>query len=135
MRNITEIIIHCSATREGVNFNRNDIDRWHKQRGFDEIGYHYVILLDGTVEKGRNIEKQGAHCVGHNKNSIGICYIGGLDENGKGKDTRTVQQKVALYNLLVTLKHIYPKATIHGHREYANKECPCFDVKSEYGDM
>ena len=135
MRKITEIIIHCSATKEGIAFNANDIDRWHKQKGYNCIGYHYVITLDGVVQSGRSIEEVGAHCLNHNKNSIGICYIGGLDENGKPKDTRTIQQKAAMYNLLVTLKNIYKDATIHGHNEYASKQCPCFDVATEYGGM
>ena len=91
MRQINEIIIHCSATKEGLNFNANDIDRWHKQRGFKRIGYHFVILNDGTIQQGRELASIGAHCTNHNAHSIGICYIGGLDENGKPKDTRTVQ--------------------------------------------
>lgn len=135
MRTINEIIIHCSASKENVHFDKNDIDRWHKQRGFKCIGYHYVILLDGTVQIGRNEEEIGAHCTNHNAHSIGICYIGGLDKKGKPKDTRTLQQKAAIYKLLTDLKKKYKKATIHAHNEFANKACPCFDVESEYGDM
>lgn len=100
MRTIDKIIIHCSATKEGLNFNVNDIRRWHKAKGWKDVGYHYVICLDGTVQPGRPIAQVGAHCSGYNKNSIGICYIGGLDENNKPKDTRTVQQKAALHTLL-----------------------------------
>lgn len=133
MRNINEIIIHCSATAEGKDFNAADIDRWHKQRGFKKIGYHYVIKLDGTIEKGRGVEEIGAHCLNHNKNSIGVCYIGGLASDGKTpKDTRTPEQKKALWKLIVELLIKYPNATIHGHREFANKACPCFDAKKEY---
>lgn len=133
MRNINEIIIHCSATAEGKDFNAADIDRWHKQRGFKKIGYHYVIKLDGTIEKGRGVEEVGAHCLNHNKNSIGICYIGGLASDGKTpKDTRTTEQKKSLWKLIVELLIKYPNATIHGHREFANKACPCFDAKKEY---
>lgn len=91
MRYINEIIIHCSDTKEGLDFNANDIDRWHKQKGWKRIGYHYVILLNGTIEQGRELEAVGAHTKGHNAHSIGICYIGGLDKNGKPKDTRTRQ--------------------------------------------
>lgn len=132
-RKINEIIIHCSATAEGKDFNAKDIDRWHKQRGFKKIGYHYVIKLDGTVEIGRGVEEIGAHCTNHNRNSIGICYIGGLAPDGKTpKDTRTPQQKSALWKLLLELIIKYPDATIHGHREFANKACPCFDVQKEY---
>ena len=133
MRKIDEIIIHCSATAEGKDFNAADIDRWHKQRGFKKIGYHYVIKLDGTIEKGRGLEEVGAHCLNHNKNSIGICYIGGLaSDNKTPKDTRTTEQKKALWKLIVELLIKYPNATIHGHREFANKACPCFDAQKEY---
>ena len=133
MRKINEIIIHCSATKEGMDFNAKDIDRWHKQRGFKKIGYHYVIKLDGTVEKGRGLEEVGAHCTNHNRNSIGICYVGGLDKAGKPKDTRTQAQKEALWNLLRILLCKYPTANVHGHNEFANKACPCFDVQKECG--
>lgn len=132
MRNINKIIVHCSATKEGKAFTANDITRWHKDRGFATIGYHYVVLLDGTIQQGRAEMVMGAHCKGYNANSIGICYIGGLDANGKSKDTRTPEQKESLLILLKELKKKYPKATIHGHREFANKDCPCFDAKNEY---
>lgn len=133
MRKINEIIIHCSATPEGKDFNAADIDKWHKQRGFKKIGYHYVVKLDGTVEKGRGVQEVGAHCVNHNKNSIGICYIGGLTPDGKkAKDTRTPEQKDALLKLLIELIINYPNATIHGHNEFSNKDCPSFDVQKEY---
>ena len=134
MRYINEIIIHCSDTKDGLNFNINDIDRWHKQKGWKGCGYHYVICLDGTVEQGRTLEEIGSHCKGHNAHSIGICYIGGLDKYGKPKDTRTAQQKAALYDLLNKLCKKFPDATIHGHKEFANKACPCFDVQKEFGD-
>lgn len=135
MRKIDKIIIHCSATKEGADFHVKDIDRWHKQKGYKCVGYHYVITLDGAIEKGRNEDEIGAHCKGYNANSIGICYIGGLDKEGNAKDTRTVQQRAALYLLLNQLKEKYPNATIHGHNEFANKACPSFDVQAEYGDM
>lgn len=132
MRPINEIILHCSATKEGKNFTIKDIDEWHRQRGFKCIGYHYVIYLDGTVHKGRDESEVGAHCSGHNSFSIGICYIGGLDAKGKPKDTRTDKQKAAIKSLVAELKLKYPAAKIHGHNEFANKACPCFDVKKEF---
>ena len=132
MRQITEIIIHCSATPIGKNYTVEDIDKWHKAKGWKGIGYHYVIYLDGSVHKGRPEEEIGAHCKGHNSNSIGVCYIGGLDEFGEPEDTRTDKQKEALIVLLKALKTKYPAATIHGHREFAAKACPCFDAKEEY---
>lgn len=132
MRKINKIILHCSATKEGMHFTAEDIDQWHKQQGWKGIGYHYVILLDGTVQIGRPESEIGAHVSGHNANSIGICYIGGLDKNGKAKDTRTDQQKEALQNLVSALLEKYPDATVHGHNEFANKDCPCFNVKAEF---
>lgn len=132
MRVINEIIVHCSATKEGKDITVHDIDSWHKQRGFRCIGYHYVIYLDGSVHIGRPENEEGAHCLGHNKTSIGICYIGGLDINGKPKDTRTDEQKKSLTELIRTLKTRFPQASIHGHNEFANKACPCFDVRKEF---
>lgn len=132
MRKINKIIIHCSATKEGQNFTTSDIDAWHKERGFAKIGYHYVIYLDGSVHKGRDESEIGAHTLGQNANSIGICYIGGLDKDGNPKDTRTALQKTALLKLVGELKTKYPSATIHGHNEYAAKACPCFNVKNEF---
>ena len=123
-RNITEIIIHCSATIEGKHFTADDIDRWHRQRGFHSIGYHYVILLNGETQKGRDLQQIGAHCTGHNRQSIGICYIGGLDRKGISKDTRTPEQKDSLRRLLQSLKKQYPDALIVGHNKFANKDCP-----------
>lgn len=136
MRTINEIIVHCSATQEGKDFTIADIDRWHRQRGFTKIGYHYVIYRDGTIHVGRNESEVGAHCLGHNQNSIGICYIGGLSSDGKTpKDTRTDAQKKALTTLLQTLKKKYPSASIHGHRDFAKKACPSFDATKEYMNL
>lgn len=150
MRRIDEIIIHCSDSPEGRNDKAEDIRKWHKQRGFNDIGYHYVIDLDGTVEQGRPIEQAGAHCTGHNAHSIGICYIGGAywrdGVNAKGKpikgkdgkavlipkDTRTILQRMAMKELVAQLREQFPHATVHGHREFANKACPCFDIQAEF---
>lgn len=133
MRNITEFIIHCSATREGQDFTAADIRRWHVDgNGWSDIGYHFVIRLDGTIELGRPIAQAGAHTLNHNQYSVGICYVGGLDHNMNPKDTRTPEQRAALRELLQVLHRIFPAATVHGHREYAAKACPCFDVGKEY---
>lgn len=129
---IDKTILHCSATKEGQHFTVEDIDRWHRARGFAKIGYHFVVYLDGSVHKGRDISEIGAHCLGQNTNSIGICYIGGLDQNGKPKDTRTPEQKAAIIKLVDELKKRYPTMTIHGHNEFAAKACPCFDVQKEF---
>ena len=100
MRKITEIIIHCSATKEGMDFTVEDIDRWHRKRGFNGIGYHFVIYRDGSIHAGRSKNLIGAHCKGHNAHSIGICYVGGLSTDGKPKDTRTAAQKASLRALV-----------------------------------
>ena len=133
MRTINKIIIHCSATPEGRNNTIEDIDRWHRQRGFTRVGYHYVIHIDGEICEGRPEHIVGAHCYGQNQTSIGICYIGGLAKDcSTPKDTRTNNQKASMLQLLHHLKQKYPNATVHGHNEFASKDCPCFDVKNEY---
>lgn len=132
-RNITKIIVHCSATPEGKDYTVADIKKWHLQRGFADIGYHWVIYRDGSIHKGREESVVGAHTTGQNTCSIGICYIGGMDSaNKKAKDTRTYAQKQALLSLLKELKVRYPKAKIHGHRDFAAKDCPSFDATKEY---
>ena len=136
MRKITELIVHCSAKPEGKSFSVADIDRWHRQRGWNGIGYHFVIYLDGSIHTGRRLSQIGAHCKGHNANSIGICYIGGCNSYGKSpKDTRTAAQKTALSTLLKELKKQFPNASIHGHRDFAPKACPSFDATAEYADI
>lgn len=135
-RNINEIIVHCTATPDGRPVTIREITQWHKQRGFSTIGYHYVVMLDGTVCNGRNVDTVGAHCTNHNSHSIGVCYVGGLDKVTKQpKDTRTPAQKYALVTLLKKLKALYPKAKIYGHRDFSSKACPCFDARREYSTI
>ena len=135
-RIIKEIIVHCSATPEGKDFTVLDIKKWHLERGFSDIGYHYVIYRDGSINKGRDESKIGAHCTGHNSYSIGVCYVGGVAKDGKtAKDTRTDAQKKSLLSLLRYLKMKYPQASIHSHRDYANKACPSFDATKEYSSI
>ena len=128
MRKIDKIILHCTATPEGREVTVADVTAWHKERGFRAIGYHYLVYLDGTVVRGRREEEIGAHCLGQNAGSIGVCYVGGLDSRGKPKDTRTAGQRVALRNLVEGLQRRYPHATLHGHNEFAAKACPCFKI-------
>lgn len=135
MRKIDEIIVHCTATKAGKHFDVNDVRRWHLQRNFRDIGYHFLVLLDGTVQQGRPVAEVGAHCTGHNTCSIGVCYVGGIAASGRPADTRTPQQRQALRNLLTDLKRQFPKAVIHGHRDFANKACPCFNATKEYQDI
>lgn len=141
-RTIKEIIIHCTATPEGKDYTIADITRWHKDRGFATIGYHYVIYRDGTVHEGRDVNLIGAHCTNHNSYSIGVCYVGGLKfvpnvpiNKLPAKDTRNEKQKAAMLSLLLDLKKLYPNAKIYGHRDFANKSCPCFDAKNEYKNL
>ena len=148
-RKITELILHCTASKEGENKTVSAIRNYHiKKRGWSDIGYHFVIYLDGSVHEGRPLDKIGAHCTGHNSYSIGIVYVGGLDVNGKPKDTRTSKQKEALKELLSRLKKQYPNAKIIGHRDTSPdlngngtvepcewiKSCPCFDA-AEYKNI
>ena len=130
MRQINQIIIHCSATPEGRDITVDTIRQWHKQRGFRDIGYHYIIYRDGSIHVGRPESQQGAHCTGHNANSIGICYVGGMERDmSEPKDTRTPAQCKALAELCHELIRKYPEASIHGHNEFANKACPSFNVR------
>lgn len=133
MRPINEIIVHCSATEAGKDFKAADIKRWHVQGNkWKDIGYHFVIDLDGTIEVGRPMEMKGAHTTNHNENTIGICYVGGL-QYGKAADTRTEAQKKSLRSLIQVLKSCFPTIVkVSGHRDYANKACPCFDAGGEY---
>jgi N-acetylmuramoyl-L-alanine amidase len=136
MRDINKIILHCSATREGQDISTETIRGWHvNERGWSDIGYHFVVLLDGTVDKARPVERQGAHVRGHNKGSIGICYIGGCDADMNPKDTRTDLQKESLTELISYLMDSYEDATLHGHNEFSSKACPSFNVKEEYKEL
>ena len=146
-RKITEIIIHCSATPDGKDYTVDDIRRWHKQRGYSDVGYHYIVYRNGILAQGRDVNIIGAHASGHNAHSIGICYIGGMSaDNTRPEDTRTLRQKGRLLSLLVDLRKLYPNARIIGHRDLSEdkngngiiepsewmKACPSFDAKSEY---
>ena len=152
-QDIDAIVIHCSASRAGQDVRASDIDKWHKERGFKMIGYNFVIDLDGTVEVGRPLTMNGAHCNTsgvcgrpYNSHSIGICYVGGLDKNGKPADTRTPAQKAAMHKLVMELIEKYPITDVLGHRDASPdknhdgkitrnewiKDCPCFDVRSEF---
>lgn len=155
-RRIDYIAVHCTATREGQARTVEQIRADHLQRGFSDIGYHYVVYRDGTVHVGRNVDINGAHVSGYNSHSIGIAYVGGLENRPdvaysqlKAKDTRTEQQKASLLALLIELRKLYPKAKIQGHRDFSPdknhngtiepsewiKECPSFDAKSEYNKI
>ena len=137
MRDISRIMLHCSATVEGKDYSVDTIRKWHVDgRGWSDIGYHYVIQLDGTISQGRPITRAGAHTKGHNKDSIGICYIGGIDADKKPKDTMTPEQNSAFRMLVRSIRILFGEdITIHGHNEFANKACPSFIVKEKFFDM
>ena len=133
MRTINKLIVHCPATREGQEISVETIRKWHLQRGWRDIGYHYVIYLNGTVKKGRDLKISGAHTRGYNKESIGICYIGGVESDGKTpKDTRTDAQKESLSSLLLKLKSEHCDSIVYGHRDFSAKACPSYDATEEY---
>ena len=136
-RTIKEIIVHCTATPEGRIETVESVRNMHKARGFSDIGYHYLIGLNGERWEGRNVNLIGAHCEGHNSNSIGVCYVGGVDKKMQAKDTRTEKQKDALVALLKDLRKLYPKAKIYGHRDFdkKGKACPSFDATKEYKNI
>lgn len=132
-RPVNEVIIHCTATPEGRDYSVQTIRDWHvRGRGWSDIGYHYVIHLDGKISTGRPVSRIGAHVGGRNRNTIGVVYVGGMDKNMKHpKDTRTPAQKQALLWLVSELNKIYNLKLISGHNQYAAKACPSFDVRSD----
>ena len=131
MRRIDKLIVHGTATPEGRPVTVEEVDRWHKARGFECIGYHYLVTLDGQIHAGRPLERIGAHTKGHNANSVGVCYVGGMAGDGHTpKDTRTPAQRQALRRLVSALQTLFPGATVHGHSEFAAKACPCFNVRT-----
>lgn len=133
MRKIDKIIIHCSATPENRDIKTETIRSWHvKGRGWSDIGYHFVIELDGAVKNGRALHKMGAHTKGENAHSIGVCYVGGVDKQNNAKDTRTDAQKESMNKLIASLIDEYPEASVHGHNEFSAKACPSFDVQKEF---
>jgi N-acetyl-anhydromuramyl-L-alanine amidase AmpD len=129
MRAIELIVIHCSATGPEMDIGAEEIRRWHKRRGWSDIGYHWVIRRNGDVETGRAEHRQGAHAKDYNRNSIGVCLIGGVDDNQYPEANYTPAQWHALDAVIEDLLDRYPDALICGHRDLgAPKACPCFDV-------
>ena len=151
MRKIDLLVVHCSATPPNIDWGVDEIRDLHvNEFGWSDIGYHYVIKRDGTREVGRTEARIGAHCKGHNANSIGICLVGGVDENGDGENNFTDYQMDELHFLLKELiEQRHPEAKVLGHRDLSPdadgdgiveehewlKECPCFDVREDLTDM
>ena len=141
-RRIDEIIVHCTATPEGQPRTVEQIRQQHKAQGWSDIGYHILVTLDGQAHLGRDMDISGAHAEGHNSHSIGVCYVGGVENRPgvaykdlKAKDTRTEAQKATLMALLMDLRKLYPKARIIGHRDVSSKACPSFEAKEEYRNI
>jgi N-acetylmuramoyl-L-alanine amidase len=132
VRKLDRIILHCTATPEGRHVDVDTIRVWHKARGWSDVGYHFVIYLDGSVHAGRAVEKTGAHVAGHNATTIGVVYVGGTDAAGKAKDTMNAAQETAFVNLVKHLRDQFGPLTLHGHNEYAAKACPSFIVKDKF---
>ena len=136
MRKINLIVLHCSATKDTQTYTPEQLERDHKARGFIQAGYHFYIRRNGEIVSMRPVEQIPAHAKGFNRNSIAICYEGGLDVSGKPKDTRTIKQKESIRILLLLLLTHYPSARICGHRDLgAHKACPCFNAEEEYADL
>ena len=147
MRTINLIVVHCSATREDKSFTEHDLDVCHRRRGFNGVGYHFYIRKNGDIKSTRPLERIGAHSRGFNRESIGICYEGGLDGHGCPADTRTPEQRAALRLLVHQLLETFPGSRVCGHRDLSPdrngngeiepeewiKACPCFEVKAEFG--
>ena len=138
MRDLNRIILHCSATPEGREVSVDTIRSWHTDpppqgNGWSDIGYHYVIHLDGKTEMGRPISIQGAHTSGENEDSVGVCYIGGVDTSMVPKDTMTVPQEISFVELVKSLRLIFGQLSVHGHNEFSTKACPSFSVKEKFG--
>lgn len=134
MRKIDTIIIHCTATPCSMSVSLSDIDKWHRARGFSEVGYHFYINKQGDILKARDVQKQGAHAIGYNATSIGVCYEGGIGVDSQPCDTRNFGQKVSMLRLVYWLSWKYDIGAIFGHNVVSNKACPCFDASGEYSD-
>lgn len=135
MRPLSKIILHCSATNPEQRVNAAIIDGWHKSRGWRGIGYHFVILPDGTIESGRPLDEVGAHCKGHNQASVGICYVGGLNFEMEPEDTMTGNQDLAFISLVRSIRMLFGWMPVHGHNEFSSKACPSFNVQDKFGWM
>lgn len=128
MREIDTIIIHCAATKPNMDIGAKEIDGWHRAKGYFGIGYHYVIRRNGELELGRPLDKAGAHAKDHNATSIGICLVGGIDDNGKPDCNFTAEQWAELKRLVLDLKGRFGDLHVIGHNDVAAKACPCFSV-------
>lgn len=129
-REINLIVLHCSATPAKMDIGVDEITDWHVNGNkWSDIGYHFVIKRNGLIEEGRPLEKAGAHAKGFNTRSIGICIVGGTDDNGKPEDNKTLEQEKSLAELIFELQLLFPGVKVIGHNEVSSKDCPSFDVQ------
>ena len=124
------VVVHCSATKPSQDVTFDTIKRWHlMERAFIDIGYHWVIERDGSVKQGRAVDDWGAHAKGHNHQSVGICLVGGLNDDGQPDDNFTVLQKRMLKFLVTGCQGLWPDVVVKGHYHLnGDKDCPCFDI-------
>lgn len=136
MRLINRIIVHCSYTKPSMDVGVEEIRKWHvEENKWSDIGYHFVVRRDGTVESGRPVERPGAHAKNYNNDSIGVCWVGGMAEDAAvAEDNRTADQSQAIFRLLQELQQEFEGAAVLGHRDLkgVKKSCPCFDVRTWY---
>lgn len=128
-------IIHCSATRVTSTYTAEQLEQDHKARGFKTGGYHFYVRKDGSMWQFRKLLEVGAHCRPWNRCSIGICYEGGLDAEGRPANTLTQAQYERIMELLGELKGLFPGAVVRGHRDMPGaeqKDCPCLDAVSTF---
>lgn len=130
-----KLVVHCSATTPDMDIGAQEIDHWHKRRGWLGIGYHAIIRRDGSIEFGRHFNESGAHAKDYNKSSVGVCLIGGVNSDNDPEDNFTPDQMESLKVILDVLIRAYPNAEIIGHNEISNKACPSFDVKEWLNQM
>jgi N-acetylmuramoyl-L-alanine amidase len=135
VRKLTDIVIHCSATDPKMDIGSWEIRKWHLAQGWKDIGYHFVIRLNGAIEQGRPVEQVGAHVQGHNSTTIGVCYVGGV-KGKKAADTMNHVQEFALAGLVTNLRREYGALEVMGHNDYTKaKACPSFKVASRLAYM
>ena len=126
------IVIHCSATSPTQDIDIHDIRRWHiKGNGWSDVGYHVVITRDGEIQYGRPFDRKGAHVKGHNKDSIGVCLVGGIDSEGNPEANFTGEQQLSLHRVLQAMEILFPNSEVKGHRDFegVQKACPSFNVE------
>lgn len=134
MRDINLAIIHCADTYKRMDIGVKEIDQWHRERGFDSCGYHFVIRRDGKLEQGRPMEQTGAHAAGYNYESLGICLVGGRSDDDEPEFNYTADQMMKLRALVAILKDLYPGIEVIGHRDVSGKACPSFDAKAYFAE-